>query len=59
MVPLPPETLPGVPHFFFTLLSVPFTVAWPNAVALIIVVVVFILGAWARLPGFIEGKDGS
>ena len=30
MLLLPPELLPGVPHFFFTLFGVPFTVAYPN-----------------------------
>jgi hypothetical protein len=57
MHPLPPEMLPGVPNFFFTLFTVPLTVAWPNLVAWIVLVVVFVAGAGARIPSFIEGKD--
>jgi len=55
--PLPPEALPAVPHFFFTLLGVPFTVAWPNLIAWVIVVVVFVAGVFARLPRSIEGGE--
>ena len=33
MHPLPPEALPAVPYFTFTLLKVPFTIAWPNLIA--------------------------
>jgi len=51
--PLPPEALPGVAHFTFTLLGMPFTVAWPNLIAWIVVVVAFVAGAWARLPRWI------
>jgi|GEM_PF-1528602 len=55
---LPPELLPGVPHFFFTpLFGVPFTVAYPNLVVWIVLAVVFVGGAFLRLPRFIEGKD--
>jgi hypothetical protein len=57
MHPLPPEMLPGVPNFFFTLFTVPLTAAWPNLVAWIVLVVVFVAGAGARIPSFIEGKD--
>ena len=57
MHPLPPEALPAVPHFFFTLLGVPFTVAWPNLIAWVIVVVVFVAGVFARLPRSIEGGE--
>src|SRR5665647_2484994 len=39
---LPPELLPGVPHFFFTLFGVPFTVAYPNLVVWIVLAVVFV-----------------
>src|SRR5450759_1900858 len=56
---LPPELLPGVPHFFFTLFGVPFTVAYPNLVVWIVLAVVFVGGAFLRLPRFIEGKDGA
>jgi hypothetical protein len=54
---LPPELLPGVPQFFFTLFGVPFTVAYPNLVVWIVLAVVFVGGAFLRLPRFIEGKD--
>jgi hypothetical protein len=54
---LPPETLPGVPYFFFTLLGVPVTVAYPNLAAWILVAVTFIAAAFVRLPGFVEGRD--
>ncbi len=57
MNPLPPELLPGVPHFFFTLFKIPFTVAYPNLVFWIVVIVVFVLAAVVRLPGFIEGGE--
>ena len=50
---LPPEVLPGVPHFIFTLLRVPFTVAWPNLIAWLVVIVAFVAGAWARIPRWI------
>jgi hypothetical protein len=55
--PLPPEALPAVPHFFFTFLDIPFTIAWPNLIAWVIVVVVFVAGAFARLPRFMEGGE--
>ena len=57
MLLLPPEALPGVPYFFFTLFGVPVTVAYPNLTAWILLAVVFVGGAFLRLPRFIEGKD--
>ena len=57
MLLLPPETLPGVPYFFFTLMGVPVTVAYPNLTAWIVLAVVFVCAAFLRLPRFIEGKD--
>jgi hypothetical protein len=57
MLLLPPQALPGVPYFFFTLLGVPVTVAYPNLSAWILVAVVFVAAAFFRLPGFVEGKD--
>jgi len=57
MLLLPPEALPGVPYFFFTLFGVPVTVAYPNLGAWILVLVVFVAAAFLRLPGFVEGKD--
>jgi hypothetical protein len=53
MQPLPPEVLPGVPHVTFTLLRIPFEVAWPNLIAWIVVIAAFVVGAWARLPRWI------
>ena len=50
MHPLPPEHLPAVSHFSFTLFNVPVTVAWPNLIAWIAVIAVFVIGAWGRLP---------
>ena len=57
MHPLPPEMLPGVPHFTFSLFKVPFTVAWANLTVWILVIVLFVVGATLRLPKFIEGGD--
>jgi hypothetical protein len=57
MLLLPPETLPGVPYFFFTLFGVPVTVAYPNLAAWILLALVFVGGAFLRLPRFIEGGD--
>jgi hypothetical protein len=57
MNPLPPEMLPAVPHFFFTLFKVPFTVAYPNLIFWIVVIVAFVLAAVARLPRFMEGGE--
>jgi hypothetical protein len=57
MLPLPPEMLPGVPYFFFTLFGVPVTIAYPNLSAWILVAVVFVGATFLRLPRFVEGKD--
>jgi hypothetical protein len=57
MLLLPPEALPGVPYFFFTLFGVPVTIAYPNLSAWILVVVVFVAATLFRLPRFVEGKD--
>jgi hypothetical protein len=57
MQPLPPEHLPAVAHFFFTLFGIPFTVAWTNLGAWILVIVAFVAGVGLRLPKFLEGKD--
>ena len=53
MHPLPPEQLPSVAHFTFTLLKVPFTVAWPNLIGWLGVIAVFVAAAWGRLPRWI------
>ena len=57
MHPLPPEILPGVPHFTFSLFKIPFTVAWANLAVWIVIIVLFVVGAALRLPKFIEGGD--
>ena len=57
MLPLPPELLPGVAHFFFTLIGIPFTIAWTNLGAWVLVIVAFVAGVGFRLPKFIEGGD--
>jgi hypothetical protein len=45
--------LHSVSHFTFTLFSVPFTIGWPNLIAWLLVIAVFVVGAWARLPRWI------
>ena len=57
MLLLPPEALPGVPYFFFTLFGVPVTVAYPNLSAWVLVAAVFVAAAFLRLPRFVEGTD--
>jgi hypothetical protein len=47
---LPPELLSPVPNITFGI----FNLAIPDIVAWIIVVVIFITAAWARLPKFFE-----
>ncbi|HUX50882.1 MAG TPA: hypothetical protein VMW73_08795 [Spirochaetia bacterium] len=44
------STLPAVPHVVFGI----FNLAIPNIIFWAIVIVVFALSAWFRLPGFIE-----
>jgi hypothetical protein len=53
VLPLPPEALPVVSHFTFTLLRMPFDVAWPNLIVWLVVIVAVVGGAWARLPRWI------
>ena len=50
MHPLPPEALPSVHHFMFTLFGIPVTVAWPNLIAWIVVVAAFVVALWLRIP---------
>jgi hypothetical protein len=57
MLMVPPEMLPGVPYFFFTLFGAPVTVAWPNLTAWVVLAIVFVGAALPRLPRGIEGKD--
>ena len=44
------QTLPAVPHVIFGI----FNLAIPNIIFWVIVIVVFAVSAWLRLPGFIE-----
>ncbi len=57
MAPLPPQTLSGVAHFFFTVFGIPVTVAYFNLAFWIVVIVVFVMAAVARLPRFLEGGE--
>jgi hypothetical protein len=44
--PLPPELLRTVPHIAFSI----FNLAIPNIVVLAILIFIFLVAAWARLP---------
>ena len=46
MPQLPPETLPVVPHLTFWI----FNIAIPNLIAVVIIIVVFLIALWARIP---------
>jgi hypothetical protein len=46
MTPLPPETLPTVSYVGFGV----FNMAVPNIIAVAVIVIVFFLAAWSRLP---------
>lgn len=48
-------TQPAVPHVVFGW----FNLAWPNIVFWALVIIVFALGAWARMPTFMESDAGS
>jgi hypothetical protein len=54
-MPLPPEALPAVPHIVFSF----FNVAVPDLIALVVVIVLFVVGSWARLPRFFEPPEES
>ena len=51
MEPLPPEALRAVPHVVFSV----FNLAIPNIVIWGALILGFVVAAWARLPGIIEG----
>jgi hypothetical protein len=53
MEQLPPQTLPAVPHITFWL----FNLAIPNIIAVLTVIAVFIIAAWARLPKIFEPES--
>jgi hypothetical protein len=46
MEPLPPEALRAVPHIAFSI----FNLAIPNIIAWAILISIFVIAAWARLP---------
>jgi hypothetical protein len=48
-------TKPAVPHVVFGI----FNLAWPNIAFWALVVVVFGLAAWARMPAFMESDAAS
>ncbi len=50
MEPLSAQTLPVVSHFILSI----FNVSIPNLVVVLIFIAIMIVGAIARLPGFIE-----
>ncbi|MEJ2707926.1 MAG: hypothetical protein P8074_09980 [Anaerolineales bacterium] len=53
MEPLPPAMLPAVPHVTFSI----FNLAIPNIVAWGLVIVLFFVAAWLRLPKIFEPKE--
>jgi hypothetical protein len=50
MEQLPPQLLPAVPHIIFGI----FDLAIPDLIAWIMIIVLFFIAAWARLPKFFE-----
>ncbi len=55
MNPLVTQTLPAVPHVVFGI----FNLAIPNIIFWGVVIVLFAVAAWARLPKFIEHSSKS
>jgi len=53
MEPLTTQSLPAVPHVVFGI----FNLAIPNIVAWAVLVMVFVVSAWLRLPSF--GAQGA
>jgi hypothetical protein len=53
MEPLPPEMLPAVSHLRFSI----FNLAVPNIIAWVVVIAVFVIAAWARLPKLFEPRS--
>ncbi len=49
------ELLPVVRHFVFSI----FNISLPNLIIGVIIVAILFLGAWARLPHFIEQGRAS
>jgi hypothetical protein len=50
---LPPEALRTVPHIAFSI----FNLAIPDIIVWAVLIVVFLVAAWARLPKFFEPKS--
>jgi hypothetical protein len=50
---LPPEALPAVPHVVFSV----FDLAIPDLIAIGVVLVLFVIAGWARLPRFFEPTE--
>jgi hypothetical protein len=48
---LPTQLLPAVPHVMFSI----FNFAIPTIIVFAAVIVIFLVGAWARIPKFIAG----
>jgi hypothetical protein len=55
MEPLPPEALRTVPHIVFGV----FNLAIPNIIVVAVLIFVFALACWARLPEVIESGSRS
>jgi len=56
MEALSAQLLPAVHHFVFLI----FNVSIPNLIIGLVLIAILFLGAWARLPGFIEhGRDSK
>jgi hypothetical protein len=53
MMELPAQLLASVVHFDFGI----FNVALPNLIAILLVVVIFFVAAWARLPRIFESES--
>lgn len=53
MEQLPTQLLPAVPHITFGI----FNLAIPNLIAWSIIIVIFFVAAWARLPKFFEATS--
>ncbi len=50
---LPPETLSATPHITFGI----FNLAIPNIIAWGVIILIFFVAAWARLPKIFESED--
>jgi hypothetical protein len=58
MEDLAAQALPTVPHLSFSI----FNISVPNLIVWGVIIVILVVGAWARLPRFMErgrGRDGD